>query len=185
MREEGARSATVQVAMMVERLSRMSESMDTRHRQATEQQERTVQALPAIMRQAADAGLGAISADATRTVRMGLNEPLAEVTWAAAEHGRLMQASTDTMVRTQRKLAAFVHKAAWLVAGVLAILLSVLALGGYLGWHYKQVITQQQIEADLLRAYNQADVRLCGKQLCARVGRADKRYGDYVPLRQR
>ncbi|MEZ2418082.1 hypothetical protein [Luteibacter sp. RCC_6_2] len=185
MREEGTRSATVQVAMMVERLSRMSESMDTRHRQATEQQERTVQALPGIMRQAADVSLGAISADATRTMRTGLNGPLSEVAREAAEHQRLMQASTDAMVRIQRKLAGFVNKATWLVVGVLATLLIVLVVGSYLGWHYKQVIAQQQIEADLLRAYNQADVRLCGRQLCARVGRADKRYGDYVPLRQR
>ncbi|MGF6711894.1 hypothetical protein QFZ41_002858 [Luteibacter sp. W1I16] len=185
MREEGTRSAAMQMAMMVERLSRMSESMDTRHRHATEQQERTVQALPGIMRQAADVTLGAISADAARTMRTGLNEPLAEVARDAAEHQRGMQASTDAMVRIQRKLAGFVNKATWLVAGVLAILLSVLSVGGYLGWHYKQVIAQQQMEAGLLQAYNQADVRLCGKQLCARVDRTEKRYGDYVPLKQR
>ncbi|WP_426285398.1 hypothetical protein [Luteibacter sp. E-22] len=185
MREEGTKSAAMQMAMMVERLSRMSESMDARHREATKQQERTVQALPGIMRQAADVTLGAIAADATRTVRTGLNEPFSEVAREAAEHQRVMQASTDAMVRIQRKLAGFVNKAVWLVVGVLAVLLSVLVVGGYLGWHYKQVIAQQRIEADLLRAYNQADVRLCGERLCARVGRTDKRYGDYVPLRQR
>jgi predicted negative regulator of RcsB-dependent stress response len=185
MYEVGTKKATMQVAMLLERLSRMSESMDARHRQATEQQERTVQALPGVLRQAANQTLGNMAEDATRVLRTGLNEPLADVAQRATEHQRLMLASTDTMIQTQRKLAGFVNKAIWLVAGVLAILLPVLAVGGYLGWHYKQVIAQHQIEADLLQAYNQADVRLCGNQLCARVDRTDKRYGDYRPIRSR
>jgi ElaB/YqjD/DUF883 family membrane-anchored ribosome-binding protein len=185
MYDEGTKKATLQVAVLLERLSRMSESMDTRHRQAMDQQERTVQALPGVLRQAADQKLGHMTADATRALRAGLDEPLADVAQRADEHQRIMLASTNAMVDTQHKLTRFVNKAIWLVVGVLATLVPLLAVGGYLGWHYKQVIAQNQIEADLLQAYNRADVRLCGNQLCARVVRSDKRYGNYLPVHSR
>lgn len=185
MYEEGTKKAALQVAAMLERLLRMSDSMEARHRQATEQQQRTVQLLPGVLREAAEQTLGHIATDAASTTRMALVGPVAEAAQRAAEHERLMRASTDAMVQTQRRLAGVVHKALWVVTGVLAILVPVVALGGYLGWHYRQVIAQYQIEADVLRAYNQADVRLCGGRLCARVDRADRRYGDYVPVKLR
>ena len=185
MYDEGTKKAAMQVAAMLERLLRMSDSMDARHKQTAEQQERTVQALPGVLREAAEQTLGEIATDAASTTRMALVAPVAEAAQRAADHERLMRASTDAMLQTQRKLAGVVHKAMWVVAGVLAILLPVLALGAYLGWHYKQVIAKHQIEADVLRVYNQADMRLCGERLCARVDRADKRYGDYVPVKLR
>lgn len=185
MYDEGTKKATLNMAILLERLSRMSDSMDARHRRATEQQERTVQALPGVLRQAADQSLGHMTTDATRALRTGLNEPLADVAQRAAEHQRIMLASANAMVETQHKLTRFVNKAIWLVTGTLAMLVPVLGVGGYLGWHYKQVIAQNQIEADLLRAYNRADVRLCGDELCARVVRSDKRYGNYLPIQSR
>lgn len=185
MYEEGTKKLTSQVAMLLERLSRMSESMEERQRQAMEQQERTVRALPDVLRQVANQTLSGMAEDATQSVRTGLNEPLADVAQRADQHQRFMQASTEAMARTQRKLIGFTHKAIWLVAGLLLIILPVVATGSYLGWHYSQVIAQHRIEADLLRAYNQADVRLCDARLCARVDRSDKRYGDYLPVKPR
>lgn len=185
MYEEGTKKLASQTAMLLERLSRMSESMEERQRQAMEKQERTVRALPDVLRQAADQTLSGMAEEATQSVRIGLNEPLADVARRADEHRRFMQASTEAMARTQRKLIRFTHKALWLVVGLLTVILPVVATGSYLGWHYAQVIAQHRIEADLLRAYNQADVRLCDTHLCARVDRSDKRYGDYLPVKAR
>lgn len=185
MYEEGTRKLASQTAMLLERLSRMSESMEERQRQAMEQQERTARALPDVLRQAANQTLGGIADDAAQSVRSRLTEPLAEVAQRAERHQHFMQASTEAMARTQRKLIGFTHKATWLVAGLLLIIVPVVATGSYLGWHYSQEIARHRLEADLLRAYNQADVRLCGTQLCARVDRADKRYGDYLPVKPR
>ena len=185
MHDEGTKRTASHVAMLLERLSRVSESMDTRHRQAAEQQERTVQSLPGILRQAADETLGNIAADAAQSLRTGLNKPLAEVAQQATSHHRDMRESTDAMIRVQHTLTGVVNRSIWLMAGVLAMLVLVTAVGGYLGWHYKQIIAQHQIQAELLQAYDQADVRWCAKQLCARVDRADKRYGDYFPIKPR
>lgn len=173
------------VAALMERLARASDAMDVRHRNVAEQHQRTVEALPHVLREAADHVLGDMVEDATRSLREGLNEPFAKVALQAAEHCRLTKASADSMIEVQRRLAVVARKASWAAAGLLAILLSVVALGGYLGWHYTQVIAQQKVEADLLRMYNRADLRLCGKELCARVDRSDKRYGDYFPVKRR
>lgn len=185
MYEEGTKKLASQVAMLLERLSRMSQSMDERQRQAMEQQESTVRALPDVLRQAANQTLSGIAEDTAQSVRAGLTEPLADVAQRAERYQHFMQASTEAMARTQRKLIGFTHKAIWLVAGLLLIIVPVVATGSYLGWHYSQVIAQHRVEADLLRAYNEADVRLCGTQLCARVDRTDKRYGDYLPVKPR
>ena len=46
--------------------------------------------------------------------------------------------------------------------------------------HYTKVIEDNQITADLMRAFNRADVVLCEKnQLCANVDTKGKRYGDH------
>lgn len=82
-------------------------------------------------------------------------------------------------------MAAVVGKLRWLVAGVLATMLLVVLLGGGLLWHYRGVVADNQVEAELMRAINQADVSLCEGRLCARVDRTDKRFGDYVPISSR
>jgi len=185
MYDEGTKRNASHVAMLLERLSRVSESMDTRHRQAVEAQERSLQALPSVLREAADETLGHIAADAAHSLRTGLNEPLSDVARQAIDHQRSMRESTEAMIRVQNTLTGVVNKSIWLMAGVLAMLVLVTAVGAYLGWHYRQIIAQHQIQADLLQAYDRADVRLCGKALCARVDRTDKRYGDYLPIKPR
>jgi hypothetical protein len=174
-----------QAAMLAERLSRVSEAMDARQRQTAEQQQRMVQAMPDVLRQSADQALGQLTAQAAQAVRQGLNEPIASVSQQAAEHHKNMRASTSAMTQTQNSLAATINKLLWLTTALFATLLLISAAGSYLIWHYKQIVAQYQIEADLLRAYNQADVRLCGDQLCARVDRSDKRYGEYLPVKPR
>ena len=64
------------------------------------------------------------------------------------------------------------------------MLLGVIVVGS-LVWHYRNVIEDYRIQAALMHAYNQADVRLREGRLCARVDRADKRYGDSLPVKPR
>ncbi len=78
-----------------------------------------------------------------------------------------------------------------LVGVVMGTLLLLLAGGIWLSMHYVKVIEENQISADRMKAYNGADVMLCGNgQLCANVGAGNKgqRYGDhrqYAPVMER
>jgi len=60
--------------------------------------------------------------------------------------------------------------------------------GGWLLWQYRADIDHNRISAELLRAYNQADVTLCDGRLCANVDEKGKAYGDqkqYRPIQAR
>nr|MDO6953614.1 relaxation protein [Xanthomonas vasicola] len=50
--------------------------------------------------------------------------------------------------------------------------------------HYRQQIKDNQLRAELLRAYNAADVTLCNGQLCANVETKGAAYGDRRQYRQ-
>lgn len=185
MYDEGSKKTAMQVAMLVERLGRLSESLDARLRQTLQQQQQTVQALPGIVRKSADDMLSHVAQDAALTVRSGLSQPLTDVARQAAEHQQHMRASVDAMTAAQRGVMRRMTTVTWTAVVLLAVVVPVVVAAACLTWHYTHVISQQRIEARLLRAYNQADVRLCGNQLCARVDRADKRYGEFVPVKPR
>ncbi len=73
------------------------------------------------------------------------------------------------------------EKRVMLVASIVIFGAVALLCGAVAGaWYFKGEIEQNQLQANLLRAYNQADVNLCGGQLCVRVDKANKHFGDYV-----
>ena len=78
---------------------------------------------------------------------------------------------------------------AWQCVAI-ASLLGVALVGGavWLSTHYMRVIERNRLSADLLKAYNRADVTLCDGSLCARVDTKGKRWGEkgeYMPVRAR
>ena len=112
-------------------------------------------------------------------------EPLNGFNRQVVDNVNRISGATDGLAQAQERMAAVVGKLTRLVASVLATMLLVVLVGGGLLWHYRSVVTDNQVEADLMRAINQADVSLCEGRLCARVDRADKRFGDYVPIKTR
>ncbi|RXD62645.1 relaxation protein, partial [Xanthomonas perforans] len=73
-------------------------------------------------------------------------------------------------------------------AVVLGGLLLLLGGGGWLLTQYRQEIRDNRLRAELLRAYNGADVMLCGDRLCANVDTKGAAYGDrrqYRPVKPR
>jgi hypothetical protein len=77
----------------------------------------------------------------------------------------------------------------WKALGAAIIsLLLLFGAGVWLSMYYVSVIRDNQVSAELLKAYNAADVVLCGKSLCARVDPKGQRYGEkgeYLPVRLR
>lgn len=73
-------------------------------------------------------------------------------------------------------------------AVVIGSLLLLLAGGEWLLPQYRDEIRNNQLRAELLRAYNGADVMLCDRRLCANVETKGATYGDrrqYRPVRPR
>lgn len=67
----------------------------------------------------------------------------------------------------------------WLGCGALLIGTALAVLGsGYAVMQSRKEVQQNRVEAELLRAYNRADVTLCGERLCANVDDKATRVGE-------
>ncbi|MFZ5656509.1 MAG: hypothetical protein ACOY37_05555 [Pseudomonadota bacterium] len=125
-------------------------------------------------RDAVQAGVG----DAAAASR----EHLAQAATDAARASEALRMATDALLR-QRRL--------WTWTAPLALLIgSLLAVGGaaYAVMHSRAQVERHRIEAALLRAYNEADVTLCGERLCANVdprARGVGERGQYRPVKPR
>ncbi|HKT27921.1 hypothetical protein [Dyella sp.] len=176
---------TAHTGVVMQRLLKFCEELRQSNQQATHALQQTTQAAPDLLRQAAQQTLSSLAADASQAVCKGLHEPLNGFNREIIDNINRVNAVTHALMQSQERMTTVVAKLRWLVAGVLATMLLVVVAGGSLLWHYRDVMAQNQIEANLMRAYNQADVNLCDGRLCARVDRADKRYGDYLPVKPR
>ncbi|WP_266169523.1 hypothetical protein [Dyella subtropica] len=185
MQPDDLKKAAVQTANLVERLSRISQDIAERNHQAAEYLQRTTQAAPDMFRQAANAAYGNISSGTLQAVRSGLNEPLENFQRSVIDHINSIQRTTHELIQAQASMKAVIRKLSLLVAGVLATMLLAIMSGASVLWHYQGVIAKNQIQADLMRAYNQADVTLCDGQLCAKVDKPRKNYEGYVPVKPR
>lgn len=91
----------------------------------------------------------------------------------------------------QMEHARALHRALlWKVAGITGgSVIALLAGAIWLSSHYMAVIRQNQVSADLMRAFNAADVVLCGEgRLCASVNPKGQRVGargQYQPVNPR
>ncbi|MFC3651024.1 hypothetical protein ACFONN_05675 [Dyella humi] len=179
------RTKLVQAAGIMERMARLNQELSQSNLRAADLLERTANATPSILQNAAQQTLGQFTSDIAKAVHNGLNQPLGDFNRHVTDSVNHINSITHGMMQSQEQMTAIIRKLRWLVIGVLATMLLAIVAGSSLFWHYRNVIADNQIEADLMRAYNQADVRLCDGRLCARVDRADKRYGDYVIVKPR
>jgi hypothetical protein len=135
---------------------------------------------PGLVQQSVQAQLRFIPNEVTDRVHQGLDKPLADCEQRLREAGDRALKATQTLAEQWRRIESLHRHLVWKVAGIALGTLAVLLVGGiWLSTYYMGVIRDNQISADLLRAYNQADVTLCNGRLCARVGK------KYVPVEPR
>lgn len=173
--------------VLVSKIAALVEQFDRRCEHTSGQLQQLAQQVPGMVRQSADAHLRRIPEEVMGSVRSGIERPVAAYEQRLREAGEQLHRAS-TALTTQVLRAETLHKhLVWKVVGItLGSLVLLLAGGGWLSWHYYEEIRKSQVSADLLRAYNQADVTLCDGRLCAKVGRRDRqRYGDYVQVESR
>lgn len=109
----------------------------------------------------------------------GLGSSVEQFNTQIAASARTASAAARTLETERQALSRERRTWLWLGSGALMIG-SILAIGSavYAVTDSRRQIERNRIEAELLRAYNQADVTLCGAQLCANVDGAGPRFGD-------
>ena len=173
--------------VLVSKIAALVEQFDRRCEHTGNQLQQLAQQAPGMVRQSADAQLRRIPDEVMSQVRSGIERPVAAYEQRLREAGDQLQQASRALT-TQLLRAETLHKALiWKVAGItLGSLALLLTGGGWLSWHYTDELRKSQLSADLMRAYNQADVALCEGRLCAKVGKRDRqRYGEYVQVESR
>ncbi|GAB3374961.1 hypothetical protein GCM10027431_28150 [Lysobacter rhizosphaerae] len=165
------------IAALVEHFERRCEQSSAELRQLTQQ-------VPMVLRKAADDELKRLPGEIIASVRQGIERPV------AGYEARLEEASQQLhkaafALSAQLERAERLHKhLVWKVAGIaLGTLALLLVAGGWLSNRYYDEIRRNQVAAELLKAYNAADVTLCDGRLCANVGQqgAEVRRQEAVP----
>lgn len=146
--------------------------------------------LPEVVRVAADDIVRSVPAELAEGAAHGLERPL-------GEYRAQLQSAGDEVTRSAQSLAAQIARLrgahrllVWEACGALAVALALLLGGGaWLAAHYAGVVRANQVSAEVMQAYNRADVVLCGKgELCANVDAKRSRYGaegQYLRVKRR
>ncbi|QHG87866.1 MULTISPECIES: relaxation protein [Xanthomonas] len=176
-------------AALMEQFERRCAELEQLQRHLAQQLEQVAQSLPTVVTRSAEQTLQRVPDTLIRSIQQGLDQPVAGFEKRLQQAGGLIgegaQSLSDQLKRIERGQRLLLWKGAAVVLGSLLLLLGG---GGWLLSQYRQEIRDNQLRAELLRAYNAADVTLCEGRLCANVETKGAAYGErrqYRPVKPR
>lgn len=189
MEADDLKTLALRLAALGERLDQRSEAAGRRVEQAAAALDRGAQQLSAStagftrdVAQALRQQAGEIVGSGIGAAAGAFDQQVRDAAKSASAAARGLEAEVQAL-RRERRTWAWMGGGALLVGGLLAVGASLFAV-----YEGRRQLAQQRIEAELLRAYNRADVTLCDGALCANVDDAGPRRGDrkqYRPVRLR
>jgi ElaB/YqjD/DUF883 family membrane-anchored ribosome-binding protein len=179
-------------AMLMEKFERNCTEIDQRQQALAQHLNDLAQKLPLVVRQSADSSLQMLPEQLLGKVQSGLEKPVDQYEKRLKEAGTKVGEGSHALAQQIQRMERLHKHLVWKTAGVVIGSMLLLLTGGiWLSAHYYGIIRENQISADLLKAYNRADVTLCGKnldQLCANIDRESASYAEkkqYVPIKPR
>jgi len=188
MQHEDLMQISVRIAKFLEHVGRQSQETNRANLETSQQLERVVNAAPDILRRSIDATLGKITEGVVGVASRGLDDPMDRFNRKMVESDNRLTGLTHNLAGVVQRQEALVNKLLIAVVSVALAMLLTVAGGVWLGLKYKDEIKRNQISADLLKAYNKADVQVCDGRLCVRVDKGAKKYGakgEYVRVKSR
>ena len=139
------------------------------------------QQLPIVLKTSADGVLQTLPDQIATVLRAGLGQSMADYNQRLGTAGRDVETASQALAGQISRLQRLHRQLIWKTVGVVVFALALLLAGGaWLSLHYTRVIRDNQLSAELLKAYNSADVTLCGNgDLCANVDTRGARYGQH------
>jgi hypothetical protein len=192
MDEQALSDLISKTAMLMEKFERNCTDIDQRQQALAQQLNDLTQRLPQVVRQSAESSLQVLPGEVLGKVQSGLEQPVSQYEKRLNDAGTRVNEGSGALAQQLQRMEKLHKQLVWKTAAVaVGSMLLVLVGGIWLSSHYYAIIREYQLSADLLKAYNRADVTLCGKngeQLCANVDREAQGYGDqgqYVPVKPR
>lgn len=179
MNEEGLSELLSKAAVLVA-------MFDHRCEQASQDLKMLAQQIPDTVRHSADEQLGRLQSELIGRVSSGIERPVSACEQRLQDASTQLQHASQTLAG-QLQRAETIHRHLILKVAVITLgsLILLLIGGTWMSRHYYDEIRSNQISAELLNAYNQADVNLCDGRLCVRVDANATAHGDYVPVAPR
>ncbi len=148
------------------------------------------QQLPLVVRMSTEGALQTLPAEMASLMRGALGPSIGEYRQRLDAAGQDIGTAAHALAAQISQLQRLHRQLIWNTTGAVALALALLLAGGaWLSLHYTRVIRDNQLSAELLKAYNGADVALCGSgKLCANVDTRGARLGQnrqYLPVKSR
>lgn len=181
MQEEELGMLIAQMAALASQMTASLERFEQRCDRVEQRQDALAQQQSVAFIQKADDLLETVSGRVSSTAREGLEPVVADFRHSLRRSATEIVESTNALTQQIVELKRPVRHVMWKLSGVVILTMALLLTGGiWLTMHYTQLIRDSQLSAELLKAYNGADVRVCGEsQLCANVDVHGSRIGDH------
>lgn len=167
-----------QTAQLMEQFERRCEHTGEGLQTLMRQMDALTRQLPAVVSQAADASLRTLPAQVLRTTKESLEQAAQGYRERLNASGQQITDSARVMARQIQRLEKLHRHLVWKTVGTIAICFALVLGGGlWLSMHYTKIIERNQLSAQLMKVYNEADVTLCDGRLCARVDPKAKHFG--------
>ncbi len=192
MDEQALSNLISKTAMLMEKFERNCTEIEQRQQALNQQLNDLTQKLPIVIRQSADSSLQVLPGEVLVRLQSGLEQPVSQYEKRLNDAGNKVGEGSGALAQQLQRMERLHKHLVWKTAGVAIGSMLLLLVGGiWLSTHYYGIIRENQISAELLKAYDSADVTLCGEnrdQLCANIDRESVGYGDkgqYVPVKPR
>lgn len=189
MQEDALNRVISRSAALMEQFERRSHTVEEHWQSLSHEVQASTQQLPGLIKQSADSSLRTLPDQVLSKVREGLEQPVRDYQQQLRAAGAEVNGGAHALAQQIERMERVHRLLIWKVVGVTAASLLLLLAGGlWLSMHYTSVIRENQLSAELMKAYNAADVVLCEGKLCVNVDAKSKRYGskgEYQPVKDR
>lgn len=168
-------------ATLMAQYERRGAAIDARLQALADALRSLTQQLPLVVKTSADDVLQALPHEMGTMMRAGLGQSMDDYRQRMDAAGRDVATASQSLAAQLNGLQRLHRQLIWKTVGVVVFALALLLAGGaWLSVHYTGVIRDNQLSAELLKAYNGADVTLCGNaRLCANVETRGARFGEH------
>lgn len=190
MDEQELSALISKTAVLMEQFERRCADIDARLQSLGNQLEHTSEQVPAIVRQSADGSLMSLPGLVISKLGDGLEHPVHDYQQRLGVAGKAVEGAARQLSGELSQWQRLHRLLLWKAVAAVTTSLALLLVGGiWLSMHYAKVIRENQLTAEQLTAYRQADIAACGdSQLCAHVDLKGHRFGNhgqYLPIVRR
>lgn len=188
MDRDDLQAQLLHTAELLEQFRRLAEQASQSQRHSAQELHRLTDAAPQILRGAANENFALLASQLQRDLGANLERIVEATRRKLLETGQQMTQTAHQSQQAADRLHRVV-RGVWMAAACSVVMLATcLGSGIWLSSHYYEEVRRHQISAELLKAYNAADVTLCAGKLCANVDARAEGFGDqrqYRPVHAR